>query len=92
MAAGDDLPQPLGDDLASTAGEAFTQALQLAATLSAAIVIAAAVLAWTLLRGREGPEPEEEEGILAADRAVPDRSPCLPSESGMTKEPEKVGA
>jgi MFS transporter, DHA2 family, multidrug resistance protein len=91
VAAGDDLPQPLGDDLVGTAGEAFTQALQLAATLSAAIVIAAAVLAWTLLRGREGPEPEEE-GILVADLAVADRSPCLPSQSGMKKEPEKVGA
>ncbi|HEY6638018.1 MAG TPA: MFS transporter [Solirubrobacterales bacterium] len=92
VAAGDDLPQPFGDDLVSTAGEAFTQALQLVATLSAAVVIAAAVVAWTLLRGRERPEPEEEEGILVADRAVVDRSPCLPSRSGMRKEPEKVGA
>ena len=52
VAAGDDLPEPLGGDLVNTAGEAFTQALQLAATLSAAVVIAAAVLAWTLLRAR----------------------------------------
>jgi hypothetical protein len=91
VAAGDDLPQPLGGDLVNTAGEAFTQALQLAASLSAAILIAAAVLAWTLLRGREGREPEEE-GVLDADRAVPDRSPCLPAESGISKVLEQAGA
>ena len=91
VAAGDDLPQPLGGDLVNTAGEAFTQALQLAATLSAAVVIAAAVLAWTLLRRGEGREPEEE-GVLEADRAVPDRSPCLPAESGISKVLEEAGA
>ena len=74
------------------AREAFTQALQLAATISAAVVIAAAVLAWMLLGGREGREPEEEEGVLEADRAVPDRSPCLPAESGISKVLEQAGA
>jgi MFS transporter, DHA2 family, multidrug resistance protein len=84
VSAGNDLAEPLAGDLVNAAGDAFTEALQLAASLSAAVVIAAAVLAWTLLRGGEAPAPEEE-GILAADRAVPDRSPCLPAESGMSK-------
>jgi MFS transporter, DHA2 family, multidrug resistance protein len=91
VAAGDDLPRPLGSDLVNAAGEAFTQALQLAATLSAAVVIAAAVLGWTLLRGGEAREPEEE-GTLEANRAVPDRSPCLPAESGVSKVLEQAGA
>ncbi len=91
VAAGDDLPEPLGGDLVNTAGEAFTQALQLAATLSAAVVIAAAVLAWTLLRGAEAREPEEK-GVSEVDQAVPDRSPCLPAESGISKVLEQTGA
>ncbi len=91
VAAGDDLPEPLGGDLVNTAGEAFTQALQLAATLSAAVVIAAAVLAWTLLRGGEAREPEEK-GVSEVDQAVPDRSPCLPAESGISKVLEQTGA
>ena len=79
IAAGNELPGPLAGELFDAASDAFTQALQLAAALSAAVLIAAAVLAWTLLTRADRPEPEKERRVPAADRAVPDRSPCLPS-------------
>jgi MFS transporter, DHA2 family, multidrug resistance protein len=80
IAAGNELPRPFAAELFDAASDAFTQALQLAAALSAAVLIAAAVLAWTLLTRAERPEPEEERRVPAADRVVPDRSPCLPSD------------
>jgi MFS transporter, DHA2 family, multidrug resistance protein len=80
IAAGNELPRPFAAELFDAASDAFTQALQLAAALSAAVLIAAAVLAWTLLTRAERPEPEEERRVPAADRPVPDRSPCLPSD------------
>jgi MFS transporter, DHA2 family, multidrug resistance protein len=80
VAAGDGLPEPFAADLIDAASDAFTQALQLAATLSAAVMIAAAALAWALLRRvGEGPEAREEP-VPEAVRAVVDRSPCLPAE------------
>ena len=75
--------------LVDAASNAFTQALQLAATLSAAVLVAAAVLAWTLLTRAGRPEPEEEERVPEAERAVPDRSPCLPS--SVTEALEEAG-
>ena len=42
VAAGDGLAEPLAGELVDAASDAFTQALQLAATLSAAVLIAAA--------------------------------------------------
>ena len=45
VAAGDELPDPLAAELVDAAREAFTQALQVAATLSAAVAIGAAILA-----------------------------------------------
>ncbi len=73
VAAGDELPGRLGPELVDASREAFTQALQVAATLSAAVAIGAALLALALLRrvkiGSElaegGPEPE---GALAGGR------------------------
>ena len=57
-------PGPLGAELVERAREAFTQALQLAATLSAAVAIGAAILAAALLRRvRMGSELEEERGL-----------------------------
>jgi DHA2 family multidrug resistance protein-like MFS transporter len=79
VAAGRDLPAPVAGELVGAASDAFSQALQLAATLSAAVLIAAAVLAWTLLTRAGRPEHEEERSAPGASRAVPDRSPCLPS-------------
>ena len=89
IAAGHELPSPVAGKLVDAASDAFTQALQLAATLSAAVLVAAAVLAWTLLTRAGRPEPEEEERVPEAERAVPDRSPCLPS--GVTKALEEAG-
>jgi MFS transporter, DHA2 family, multidrug resistance protein len=77
VAAGEQLSDPFAVELVDAAGAAFTQALQLAATVSAAVLIAAAVLSWILLR-RVRPEPKR---VVEADRAVADRSPCLPSRS-----------
>jgi MFS transporter, DHA2 family, multidrug resistance protein len=80
VAAEDGLAEPLAGALVDTASDAFTQALQLAATLSAAVLIAAAAVAWALLRRPgEGPEAREEP-VPEAVRAVADRSPCLPAE------------
>jgi len=90
IAAGHELPGPFAGELVDAASDAFTQALQLAAALSAAILIAAAVLTWRLLTRAERPEPAEERRVPAPDRAVPDRSPCLPS--GVTEVLEQTGA
>jgi MFS transporter, DHA2 family, multidrug resistance protein len=80
VAAGDGLAEPLSGALVDAASDAFTQALQLAATLSATVMIAAAALAWALLRrAGEGPEARAEP-VPEAVRAVVDRSPCLPAE------------
>jgi MFS transporter, DHA2 family, multidrug resistance protein len=89
IAAGHELPSPVARKLVDAAGDAFTQALQLAATLSAAVLVAAAVLAWTLLTRAGRPEPEEEARVPEAERAVPDRSPCLPS--GVIEALEEAG-
>jgi MFS transporter, DHA2 family, multidrug resistance protein len=67
VAAGDELPAPLALELVDAAREAFTEAFQLAATLSAAVVIGAAVLAVALLR-RADSELDEERGLEAACR------------------------
>jgi pimeloyl-ACP methyl ester carboxylesterase len=61
-------------DLLDAARDAFTQGLQLAATLSAAVVIGAAVLTATLLqRVRTGPAPEPQ---MDADQAGADGALC----------------
>ena len=70
MAAGDELPDPLGAELVDAAREAFTEALQVAATLSAAVAIGAAILAAAQLRRvRMASELEEERG-LEPERAL----------------------
>jgi DHA2 family multidrug resistance protein-like MFS transporter len=71
VAASARLPQPLGAELLEAGREAFTQGLQLAGAISAAVAIAAAVLAATLLRrvgvgSQSAPQPEPRR-----DRAVP---------------------
>ena len=50
VAAADELPVPLGAELLDSAREAFTQALQLTAITSAAVVLGMAILAAVLLR------------------------------------------
>jgi hypothetical protein len=91
VAAGDELPEPFAGDLVNAAGDAFTQALQLAASLSAAVVVAAAVLAWTLLRRvGTGPEPEEARG-LEVEVPVPDRTPCWQTRSGIAEAADEAG-
>jgi MFS transporter, DHA2 family, multidrug resistance protein len=90
-AARDELPEASAPELVDAASDAFTQALQLAATLSAAVLIAAAVLAWGLLRRVGGPETEEPR-VMEAERAVPDRSPCFPSQAGTTEVLDEAGA
>jgi MFS transporter, DHA2 family, multidrug resistance protein len=74
VATGHELPGPLGADLLDAARDAFTQGLQLAATLSVVVAIAAAVVAATLLpRVRAGSAQEAQddgEAGAAADGAV----------------------
>jgi DHA2 family multidrug resistance protein-like MFS transporter len=67
VAASEQLPGPLAADLLGTAREAFVEGLQLAATVSVAVIVVAAVIAVTLLR-RVGasPEPEAVTGARAA--------------------------
>jgi MFS transporter, DHA2 family, multidrug resistance protein len=69
VAAGDELPSPLALELVDAAREAFTEAFQLAATLSAALLIGAAIVAVALLRHvRMHTELDEERGLEAACR------------------------
>ncbi len=76
VAAGEELPGPVAAELVDAAREAFTQAFQLAATLNAAIALAAAVVAAAMLRGvRMRPEAEEDEGFRP-ERALPGGRPC----------------
>ncbi|MGH2805556.1 MAG: MFS transporter, partial [Thermoleophilaceae bacterium] len=69
VAAGDQLPDPLATELVDAAREAFTQALQVAATLSVAVVAGAAVLAACLLQrvrvgsGSEEPDPKPDRPV-----------------------------
>ena len=76
VAAGDELPARPAVELVDAAQAAFTQALQLTATLSAAVAIGAAVLALALLRqARTRSELEEERG-LEPDRALAGGRAC----------------
>jgi DHA2 family multidrug resistance protein-like MFS transporter len=92
VAAGNELPEPFAGHFVDAAGNAFTQALQLVATVSAAVVIAAAAVAWALLRRVGGGPTAEDQRVLEADRAVVDRSPCLPGRSGVTEVLDEAGA
>jgi MFS transporter, DHA2 family, multidrug resistance protein len=76
VAAGDELPGQLAPELVDAAREAFTQALQVAATLNAAVAIGAAILAVALLqRVRTGSELAEERG-LEPDQALAGGRSC----------------
>jgi DHA2 family multidrug resistance protein-like MFS transporter len=76
VAAGAELPDRLAPELVDAAREAFTQALQVAAALSAAVAVGAAILAVAMLqRVRMHSELEEERG-LTPDRALSGGRPC----------------
>jgi MFS transporter, DHA2 family, multidrug resistance protein len=76
VAAGSELPGRLGTGLVDAAQEAFTQALQVAATLSAAVAVGTAILAAALLRRvRVHSDLEEERGV-EPDRALAGGRPC----------------
>ena len=91
VAAGDELPASSASGLLETAGDAFTQALQLVASVSAAVVIAAAVLAWALLR-RVGAEPQAADRPgLEVEAPVPDRSPCWQPPPRIAALPDDAG-
>ena len=63
VAVSDQLPGPAAAELVDAAREAFTQALQLAATISAAVAVGAGILAVALLRRVPmGSELEDERG------------------------------
>jgi len=63
VAVSDELPGPAAAELVDAAREAFTQALQLAATISAAVAVGAGILAVALLRRVPmGSELEDERG------------------------------
>jgi DHA2 family multidrug resistance protein-like MFS transporter len=75
VAAGDELAGEASLELVDAAREAFTEALQVAATLSAAVAIGAAIFAGTLLRRMpSGSELEDERSI--EPRALATGRPC----------------
>jgi DHA2 family multidrug resistance protein-like MFS transporter len=75
VAAGDELAGEASLELVDAAREAFTEALQVAATLSAAVAIGAAIFAGTLLRRTpSGSELEDERSI--EPRALATGRPC----------------
>ncbi|MGH9174987.1 MAG: MFS transporter, partial [Vicinamibacterales bacterium] len=65
------LPDPLGAQLLDASREAFVQALQVTAALSAAVMLATAIMAAVLLRNIRPPAAPDEQ-------AVPEPEP-LPS-------------
>jgi DHA2 family multidrug resistance protein-like MFS transporter len=69
----DRLPQVPAADLLDPAREAFTQALQIAATVSGVLVVAAAVMIARLLRGEE---PHAATQRPAAPGALATEAPC----------------
>jgi MFS transporter, DHA2 family, multidrug resistance protein len=71
----DRLPQALATELLEPARDAFTQGLQVAATLSGVLVVAAAVMVGVLLR--RGDEAEASEETAAASAAVATQRPCV---------------
>jgi DHA2 family multidrug resistance protein-like MFS transporter len=92
VSAGDELRDPLAQELVEAASDAFTQALQLVAVLSAAVVLAAAFLAWALLR-RVGAAPETgERRPVEVDRPAADRSPCWPARPGIREVLDEAGS
>jgi MFS transporter, DHA2 family, multidrug resistance protein len=76
VAAGDELPAGLAMELVDAARDAFTEALQLAATLSAAVAIGAAVLALALLRHARTQSDLDEERGREPDRALTGGRSC----------------
>jgi DHA2 family multidrug resistance protein-like MFS transporter len=92
VAAGNELAEPLATEVVDAGREAFTQALQLAASLSAAAMVAAAAVAWTLLRGAADSKTEEEQPILETARPIADRSPCIAPRSGAIEMLDETGA
>jgi DHA2 family multidrug resistance protein-like MFS transporter len=69
VAAGGRLPDPFAAELLRAAREAFTQGLQLTATISAAVVIAAGLLAVVALR-RVGQAASDPDATVAAGTPV----------------------
>jgi DHA2 family multidrug resistance protein-like MFS transporter len=83
VSAGSELPEPFGGELVDAAREAFTQALQLVAVLSAAALLGAATLAWALLRRAVAEPAPGERPVVEGERPVADRSPCWPVPAGI---------
>jgi MFS transporter, DHA2 family, multidrug resistance protein len=70
----DRLPQTLATDVLDPAREAFTQGLQVAATVSGVLIVAAAVLVATLLR--RGHPTQKSEPTAAPSMAVAPQGSC----------------
>ncbi|MGH7629183.1 MAG: MFS transporter [Gemmatimonadales bacterium] len=69
------LPDQLGAELLGAAREAFVQALELAAAISAVLVMTTAVVAVVLLRrAGAGTEPQRQPGFLGPIHPAPERS------------------
>jgi DHA2 family multidrug resistance protein-like MFS transporter len=60
VAASEQLPAPIGADLLDAAREAFVQGMQLTAAISAAVMLATAILAAALLRNVRAASHEEQ--------------------------------
>jgi DHA2 family multidrug resistance protein-like MFS transporter len=76
VAAGDELPGQLGLELVGAARDALTHALQLTATLSAAVAVGAAILAAAFLQRVRTPSGLVDERPLEPDRALASGRPC----------------
>ena len=70
----DRLPQLLAADVLEPARDAFTQGLQVAATVSGVLVVAAALMVARLLRS--GDKPQESEERAAPSVALATSQPC----------------
>jgi DHA2 family multidrug resistance protein-like MFS transporter len=93
VAAAEELPDPLGAELLDAAREAFTQALQLTAITSAAIVVGVAILAAVVLRDvrkGSGPEGQPEPGGAFAGGAIAGGKVPGPSTPGEWCDQEEI--
>jgi DHA2 family multidrug resistance protein-like MFS transporter len=67
LAVAERLPGGLGAELLGAARQAFTQAFELTAAISAAVVLGTAVLVWAKLRGPGGGSESAVQPALTAD-------------------------
>jgi DHA2 family multidrug resistance protein-like MFS transporter len=87
VAAASRLPAELGTMLVGVAQDAFVDAMQLVATISAVVAVGVAIAAMSALRGIEPPNAEATDGDPAPDREADHRREHAPTGTPPTRSP-----